>query len=615
MRFTPSNLLSFLAVGAILQPVVVPRAITTGLINGRDESGLTKCDVTLGCVDHETIQAPDLEDHTVIPALQKRKGGRPGSNNRPNRNGHGKPNKPTTGPTTRPKPGPTTKPSSVSTTQAAKTSLTTAKAKPTTSSKVHSSTSSKVVSNTRTSSVTSSLSASASTSKAASTTKLVTNSATTSSSQTSAHSTSSAHSTASSGGSSSIKSEEQSATPSETPSITSSTSTAKPTSEAELTTTSEEAHSTTESSSTAVPTSSEKGSATNSESATTDSSYTPVPTSSETDVSSSLDEYSATESASTPVSTSESEPTTTLDGHTTTKGPSTTVPTETESRTSSEADLTTDSTQDPTSTSEPGLSHGRNDNKNTSILSWEEYMEDGAKVIKRLEDTIKTKKTDVPAIDIEPRYKVKRGEEAIGNVVKNKPNVKWDIWKSTGLDKNAQYARTIVKIKSSEGQGKGKEEAPQDVNDPNKDVMSDNLYNKAHKTMVIAWSNVNIDNTKPEDTRLRWSDITFEGWKEHAGDDVKNLRWIVRNNIINPGTSATIREAIGRVGGKADKRVEFSPDPNNSNMNEAFTALAGTPNVKGVYHMLADHHNEMGGLKVKKIYAFGANMLLIGLGR
>lgn len=242
-------------------------------------------------------------------------------------------------------------------------------------------------------------------------------------------------------------------------------------------------------------------------------------------------------------------------------------------------------------------------------------MEDGAKVIKRLEDTIKTKKTDVPAIDIEPRYKVKRGEEAIGNVVKNKPNVKWDIWKSTGLDKNAQYARTIVKIKSSEGQGKGKEEAPQDVNDPNKDVMSDNLYNKAHKTMVIAWSNVNIDNTKPEDTRLRWSDITFEGWKEHAGDDVKNLRWIVRNNIINPGTSATIREAIGRVGGKADKRVEFSPDPNNSNMNEAFTALAGTPNVKGVYHMLADHHNEMGGLKVKKIYAFGANMLLIGLGR
>ncbi|EZF12245.1 hypothetical protein H112_06862 [Trichophyton rubrum D6] len=241
-------------------------------------------------------------------------------------------------------------------------------------------------------------------------------------------------------------------------------------------------------------------------------------------------------------------------------------------------------------------------------------MEDDAKVIKRLEDSIQIKKTDVRAIDIERRYEVKHGEAVIGGVVENKPNVKWDFWKLTRLGENARYARTIVKLQNLEKQGKAKEEVSQDVNGQNKDVISDNYYNKAQKTMVIAWSNVNIDNTEPEDTRLRWSDITFEGWKEHAGDDVKNLRWIVRNNIISEGTSATVREAIRRVGRNPDRRVDFAPDPNDSAMNEAFTVLAGTPNVKGVFHLLADHH-EMGGLKVKKIHAFGANMLLITVGR
>ncbi|OAL65761.1 hypothetical protein A7C99_2861 [Trichophyton rubrum] len=584
MRFTPSNLLSLLAVGAILQPVVVPRAITTGLINGRDESGLTKCDVTLGCVD-KTIQVPDLEDHAVIPALQKRKGRRPGSNNKPNRNGHGKPSKPATSPTTSPKPSPTTKPSSVSTTQPAKTSPTTSKEEPTTSSKVHSSTSSKVVSNTRTtSSVTSSRLTSPSTSRVASTTKPVTSSTTTLGSQTSAHPISSANSSTKSGENSALNSEEQSATPSKTPFITNSTSTTKPTSEAELTTTSEEAHTTAKSGNTVAPTSSEKGSATWSESATTDLSYTPVPT--QSDVSSSSDEYSATESVSTP-----------KHNH---------VPV----RRQTQPQLRPKSQQ----TTEPSLSHGRNNNKNTSILSWEEYMEDDAKVIKRLEDSIQIKKTDVRAIDIERRYEVKHGEAVIGGVVENKPNVKWDFWKLTRLGENARYARTIVKLQNLEKQGKAKEEVSQDVNGQNKDVISDNYYNKAQKTMVIAWSNVNIDNTEPEDTRLRWSDITFEGWKEHAGDDVKNLRWIVRNNIISEGTSATVREAIRRVGRNPDRRVDFAPDPNDSAMNEAFTVLAGTPNVKGVFHLLADHH-EMGGLKVKKIHAFGANMLLITVGR
>ncbi|OAL74721.1 hypothetical protein A7D00_0315 [Trichophyton violaceum] len=568
MRFTPSNLLSLLAVGAILQLVVVPRAITTGLINGRDESGLTKCDVTLGCVD-KIIQVPDLEDHAVIPALQKRKGRRPGSN-RPNRNGHGKPSKPATGPTTNPKPGPTTKPSSVSTTQPAKTSPTTSKEEPTTSSKVHSSTSSKVVSNTRTtSSVTSSRLTSPSTSRVASTTKPVTSSTTTLGSQTSAHPISSANSSTKSGENSALKSEEQSATPSKTPFITNSTSTTKPTSEAELTTTSEEAHTTAKSGNTAAPTSSEQGS----------------------------DEYSATESVPTPVSSSASAPTTTLDKHTVKKESSTPIPTETQSRTSSEADPTTASAQEPTLTTEPSLSHGRNNNKNTSILSWEEYMED-----------------DVRAIDIERRYEVKHGEAVIGGVVENKPNIKWDFWKLTRLGENARYARTIVKLQNLEKQGKAKEEVSQDVNDQNKDDISDNYCNKAQKTMVIAWSNVNIDNTETEDTRLRWSDITFEGWKEHASDDVKNLRWIVRNNIISEGTSVTVREAIRRVGRNPDRRVDFAPDPNDSAMNEAFTVLAGTPNVKGVFHMLVDHH-EMGGPKVKKIHAFGANMLLIAVGR
>ncbi|EFR02320.1 hypothetical protein MGYG_05317 [Nannizzia gypsea CBS 118893] len=659
MRFTPSNLLSLLAVGALFQPVVVPRAITTGLINRSDDSSLTKCDVTLGCVGHETIKATDLEYHTGIPALLEKRG------RAPNRNGPNKPgrpattNKPNTGPTTTPKSSTTTKSPAVSTTKPTKTSSTTLTAKPTTSSKVHSTTSSKAVSSTRASS---SATSSRSTSKPTSTAKPTTLSTTTlsSKSSTQSSSSSSSQSTTSSRESSATTSEEQFTTRSETPSTTDSARTTEPTSKVESTTSSDE-HTATKTSSTAVPTSSEKETTTSSESTTKESSYTPVPTSletestsssdehtttetsstavptssekesitsssttkessyttvptsSETESTSSSDEYSTTESASTPVSTSDAKPTTSSDNHSTTKSASTPVPTETESRTSSEADSTTDSAQEPTPTSEPGLSHGRGNEKNTSILTWEEYMEDGAKVINRLKDALKNKKPDVSAVDIEPRYKVEHAHQVIGKVVKNKPNVKWDFWKATRLDQSAEYDRTVVKIHPADNNDQQKPQ--QDSNDPNKDVISDNYYNKAQKTMVVAWSDVNIDNTQPEDTQLRWSDVTFEGWKEHAGDDAKNLRWIVRNNIINQGTIATIREALRRTGRNTDKRAEFAPDPNDNTMNEAFTALAGTPNVKGVFHMLADHHNELGGLTIKKIYAFGANMLLLGLGR
>lgn len=225
-------------------------------------------------------------------------------------------------------------------------------------------------------------------------------------------------------------------------------------------------------------------------------------------------------------------------------------------------------------------------------------MRDGLNAINRFKNAIQNKEPDLEAGNFEDNYKIEHDNIMIGELVKNDGG-KWNLWKATGLDQSALYEGVFVKPMTPKS---------------DRDVVSENYYNKAARKMVIANSDINLDNTA-DDKQLRWSELTFQGWKKHAGDDAKNLRWVIRNNVINPGTVATVKKAIELTNQNPNKRAEFKLDASNRELNDAFVALAGTVNVKGVIHMLADHHNDMEGLGLKKIHAFGPHRLLLELGR
>ncbi|KMU90818.1 hypothetical protein CIHG_08622 [Coccidioides immitis H538.4] len=120
----------------------------------------------------------------------------------------------------------------------------------------------------------------------------------------------------------------------------------------------------------------------------------------------------------------------------------------------------------------------------------------------------------------------------------------------------------------------------------------------------------------PDDVRLKWSEITFQNWKSVAGNNVKDLKYILRDTIINEGTSDTITQARLNLKIPEDDPAAFHPSTPGSAMDNAFNSLAGTPNVRSVWHMLADHHREFGDLKIVKIHTYAYDsFLLIELGR
>ncbi|KAK2864947.1 hypothetical protein FQN49_004058, partial [Arthroderma sp. PD_2] len=147
-------------------------------------------------------------------------------------------------------------------------------------------------------------------------------------------------------------------------------------------------------------------------------------------------------------------------------------------------------------------------------------------------------------------------------------------------------------------------------------------YSPEKETIVVKESYAEND-IFPDSVRgnFKWSEFTYQGWKraveEHNGDvKVGGLKWIVRDNIINPGSTKVIKEVRAKAGIPNDKEATFKPTDEDP---DGFYALAGTPNARGVLHMLADHHMAFDDLKVVGIRTYptekASHFLLVELGK
>lgn len=118
-------------------------------------------------------------------------------------------------------------------------------------------------------------------------------------------------------------------------------------------------------------------------------------------------------------------------------------------------------------------------------------------------------------------------------------------------------------------------------------------------------SSYKLKDILPEEDRLEWSELTVQGWREEVGDRVHELKWIVRQHVVNEKTQKEMAASHKRVKIAELDHGVFNPGAAaDSPMDSSWTELTKTPNAKGVFHMLADHHREFRNLKVIKIHTW-----------
>ena len=109
-----------------------------------------------------------------------------------------------------------------------------------------------------------------------------------------------------------------------------------------------------------------------------------------------------------------------------------------------------------------------------------------------------------------------------------------------------------------------------------------------------------MSNFKQESETTPWSEVAFAKWYEstyHRGDPT-NLNYIVRHSIENINTVFIIKEAHKKAGVPLHENVKLWKE----GFDEAFYALMGTPNGKGVPRMLKDHNQKLGRKTIEAIY-------------
>jgi len=147
------------------------------------------------------------------------------------------------------------------------------------------------------------------------------------------------------------------------------------------------------------------------------------------------------------------------------------------------------------------------------------------------------------------------------------------------------------------------------VDERSSNIVNEGGYNREKGAIVALWNFQENDLWPRSDPhRLTWSELTWQTWKKVSGpqrgdlvDRASGLKYIFRRDVQNEGTSSVVQKAHETNGLSMDGRGEFEVDNTNKAKSDAFYALLGTDNVKGVAFMLKDHHNELGGKVIKKI--------------
>ena len=109
------------------------------------------------------------------------------------------------------------------------------------------------------------------------------------------------------------------------------------------------------------------------------------------------------------------------------------------------------------------------------------------------------------------------------------------------------------------------------------------------------------NNFKSATETTHWSEVVFTLWHAytwHRGDP-SNLNYIVRNNVENADTKSIIYEAHWRAGKPLSDSIRLWRE---GFENDAFFALLGTPNGKGVARMLADYNHALKRKTIQGIY-------------
>ncbi|KAF2690452.1 hypothetical protein K458DRAFT_413229 [Lentithecium fluviatile CBS 122367] len=107
----------------------------------------------------------------------------------------------------------------------------------------------------------------------------------------------------------------------------------------------------------------------------------------------------------------------------------------------------------------------------------------------------------------------------------------------------------------------------------------------------------------------RWTDQTMANWRQAVaatpGADVKNLKYMARDNIITTHTTKVLEGVLEQMGPQGAQRGQmFTVRRTGGNAAEtaSFDAIAGTVHGQRPIQMLADHHVELGDLKVNAFH-------------
>ncbi len=214
--------------------------------------------------------------------------------------------------------------------------------------------------------------------------------------------------------------------------------------------------------------------------------------------------------------------------------------------------------------------------------TWDHFQAKGVKAATRLEEAITNNERDKIYRPWDEKYKEEFN-------MYSKP-IAESLFTDLGLNSYALWRTVALQSKSTTA---------------HLDTVWGCSFSTAQKAILASWSIRQADENQGED-RLPWSELTFQRWKGMAGAGVADLKWVLRQGVVNPDTVSIMTEAHARLLYSESGHAVFNPSKENPTMKEAFSALAGTDNGKGVFYMLADHHRELRNLRVVKIHTWPA---------
>jgi hypothetical protein len=138
-----------------------------------------------------------------------------------------------------------------------------------------------------------------------------------------------------------------------------------------------------------------------------------------------------------------------------------------------------------------------------------------------------------------------------------------------------------------------------------------NVFN-AKDGVIIADSNFGPDYEKKfgnnaETVPLKqYSDVVFLAWQKHAGDRVRNLKYVFRHKIVNSATQGVLTAVLEN----RKEKLKVWPGTKISMIESDARAILGTSNGHGVAYMLAQHKEQLGVKVVDSVTIFESDHLM-----